>query len=97
MKIDAELIEKLAHLSKIELKEEEKEEMITELEKMIQFIEKLDELNTEGIPPLTHMSTESINREDEVKGEIAQKDVFQNVENKSSDYFQVPKVIKKEF
>jgi aspartyl-tRNA(Asn)/glutamyl-tRNA(Gln) amidotransferase subunit C len=50
------LIEKLAHLSRLELKEAEKEEMKIELQKMIGFIDKLNELDTAGVEPLLHMS-----------------------------------------
>ena len=50
------LIEKLAHLSRLELKEAEKEEMKIELQKMIGFIDKLNELDTSGVEPLLHMS-----------------------------------------
>lgn len=95
MKIDQELIEKLAHLSRIELQPDEKAEMHQELEKMIHFIEKLDELNTDGITPITHLCTDThFTRKDEVQGELSLNEVFRNA--KGENYFQVPKVIKKE-
>jgi aspartyl-tRNA(Asn)/glutamyl-tRNA(Gln) amidotransferase subunit C len=73
------LIEKLAHLSRLELKEAEKEEMKIELQKMIGFIDKLNELDTSGVEPLLHMSENvDIFRKDEVSGQISKEDVFKN-------------------
>ncbi|HEV2830470.1 MAG TPA: Asp-tRNA(Asn)/Glu-tRNA(Gln) amidotransferase subunit GatC [Hanamia sp.] len=90
------LIEKLAHLSRLELKEAEKEEMKIELEKMIGFIDKLNELDTTGVEPLLHMSENvDIFRNDEVAGQISKTDVFKNAPLHDGDFFKVPKVIKK--
>ncbi len=90
------LIEKLAHLSRLELKDEEKEEMKTELEKMIGFIDKLNELDTTGVEPLLHMSENvDIFRNDEVSGQISKEEVFKNAPLHDDDFFKVPKVIKK--
>ena len=90
------LIEKLAHLSRLELKEAEKEEMKIELEKMIGFIDKLNELDTTGVEPLLHMSENvDIFRDDEVSGQISKEDVFKNAPLHDGDFFKVPKVIKK--
>ena len=90
------LIEKLAHLSRLELKEAEKEEMKIELEKMIGFIDKLNELDTSGVEPLLHMSENvDIFRNDEVSGQISKEDVFKNAPLHDGNFFKVPKVIKK--
>lgn len=90
------LIEKLAHLSRLELKEAEKEEMKIELQKMIGFIDKLNELDTTGVEPLLHMSENvDIFRNDEVSGQISKEDVFKNAPLHDGNFFKVPKVIKK--
>jgi aspartyl-tRNA(Asn)/glutamyl-tRNA(Gln) amidotransferase subunit C len=90
------LIEKLAHLSRLELKEVEKEEMKIELQKMIGFIDKLNELDTSGVEPLLHMSENvDIFRNDEVSGQISKEDVFKNAPSHDGSFFKVPKVIKK--
>ena len=89
-------IEKLAHLSRLELKEAEKEEMKIELQKMIGFIDKLNELDTSGVEPLLHMSENvDIFRNDEVSGQISKEDVFKNAPLHDGNFFKVPKVIKK--
>lgn len=90
------LIDKLAHLSRLELKEGEKHEMKIELEKMIGFIDKLNELDTTGVEPLLHMSENvDIFRKDEVSGQITKEDVFKNAPLYDDSFFKVPKVIKK--
>lgn len=96
MKVNDALIEKLANLSRLEFDEAEKEEIKTDLEKMIGFIDKLNELDTSGVEPLLHMS-ENVNvfRKDEVRGEIGKKDVFKNAPLHDNEFFKVPKVIKK--
>ena len=78
MKVNDALVEKLANLSRLEFDEAEKEEIKNDLEKMIGFIDKLNELDTTGVEPLLHMS-ENINifRKDEVNGEHKQERGFQ--------------------
>jgi aspartyl-tRNA(Asn)/glutamyl-tRNA(Gln) amidotransferase subunit C len=96
MNVNDALIEKLANLSRLEFDETEKEEIKNDLEKMIGFIDKLNELDTTGVEPLLHMS-ENVNvfRNDEVKGEINREDVFRNAPLHDKEFFKVPKVIKK--
>jgi len=90
------LIDKLAHLSRLEFEEDEKEVIKNDLEKMIGFIDKLNELDTTGIEPLLHMSDNvNVFRTDTVKGEIGRKDVFKNAPLHDEKFFKVPKVIKK--
>ena len=96
MNVNDALIDKLAHLSRLEFSKEEKEEIKNDLEKMIGFINKLNELDTTGVEPLLHMS-ENVNvfRKDEVEGEISKEDVFRNAPSHDDNFFKVPKVIKK--
>ncbi|MEO6845390.1 MAG: Asp-tRNA(Asn)/Glu-tRNA(Gln) amidotransferase subunit GatC [Ginsengibacter sp.] len=96
MDVNDALIEKLAHLSRLEFDEAEKKEIKNDLEKMIGFIDKMNELDTTGVAPLLHMS-ENVNilRKDEVNGEIDKKDVFKNAPLHDGEFFKVPKVIKK--
>lgn len=96
MDVNDALIEKLAHLSRLEFSEEEKQEIKIDLEKMIGFIDKLNELDTTGVEPLLHVS-ENVNifRKDEVQGEISRIDVFKNAPLHDDEFFKVPKVIKK--
>lgn len=96
MNVNDTLIEKLANLSRLQFDESEKEAIKVDLEKLIGFIDKLNELDTTGVAPLLHMS-ENVNifRQDEVKGEISREDVFRNAPMHDEEFFKVPKVIKK--
>jgi aspartyl-tRNA(Asn)/glutamyl-tRNA(Gln) amidotransferase subunit C len=96
MNVNDALIEKLANLSRLEFNEEEKEEIKNDLEKMIGFIEKLNELDTAGVEPLLHMSDNvNVFRKDIVNGQLSRKDVFKNAPLHDDEFFKVPKVIKK--
>lgn len=96
MNVDDALIEKLANLSRLEFAEEEKEDIKKDLEKMIGFIDKLDELDTTGVEPLLHMSSNiNIFRKDEVQGELKREDVFKNAPLHDGEFFKVPKVIRR--
>ena len=96
MDVNGALIEKLANLSRLEFMEDEKEEIKNDLQKMIGFIDKLNELDTTGVEPLLHMS-ENVNifRKDVVNGEIPTEEVFKNAPLHANGFFKVPKVIKK--
>ncbi|MEO8819801.1 MAG: Asp-tRNA(Asn)/Glu-tRNA(Gln) amidotransferase subunit GatC [Ginsengibacter sp.] len=96
MVVNNALIEKLANLSRLEFAEDEKEEIKNDLQKMIGFIDKLNELDTTGVEPLLHMSGNvNVFRKDIVNGEISRKDVFKNSPVQDDEFFKVPKVIKK--
>ena len=96
MEVNDALIEKLAHLSRLKSDDAEKAAIKNDLQSMISFVEKLNELDTTGVEPLIHMS-ENINvlREDEVKGSITQEEALKNAPLHDDRFFKVPKVIKK--
>lgn len=96
MEVNIALVEKLANLSRLSFDENEKESIKIDLQRMIQFVEKLNELDTTGVEPLLHMS-ENVNilREDEVKGSIDRSAGLQNAPVQDGTFFKVPKVIKK--
>ena len=96
MKIDNALVERLAELSKLEFETEEKERIKTDLQNIFNLVEKLNEVNVEGVEPLIYMSEErNVLRKDVVQGEVPKVEALLNAPQKDSDYFKVPKVIKK--
>ena len=96
MKIDNALVDKLAELSKLEFDEERKESVKTDLQKIVDMIDKLNQVNVDGVEPLIYMSDEvNVLRADEVKGQVSKEDALLNAPQKDSDFFKVPKVIKK--
>ena len=96
MKIDTETVDKIAHLARLEFENEEKEQISKDLNNMLGFIEKLNELDTNHVEPLIYMSDEvQVLREDIVTQLISQNDALKNSPKHDSDYFKVPKVIEK--
>lgn len=95
MKVDDKLVEHLAHLSRLELDETSREKMKFDFKKILDFVTKLEEVDTSGVDPLVYMSKETnVLREDEVKGMVSQKEALQNAPKKDTDYIRIPKVIK---
>ena len=96
MEVNEALVDKLANLARLKFDESEKESVKNDLQKMIQFVEKLNELDTTGIEPLLHMSGNvNVLRADEVKGSISREDGLKNAAVHDDHFFKVPKVIKK--
>ncbi|MGB3007838.1 MAG: Asp-tRNA(Asn)/Glu-tRNA(Gln) amidotransferase subunit GatC [Chitinophagaceae bacterium] len=94
MEISDAMVEKLAHLSRLQFNDSEKQEIKTDLQRMIGFVEKLNELNLDGMEPLLHMSEEvNVLREDEVKGSVSRSAALQNAPLHDDQFFKVPKVI----
>jgi aspartyl-tRNA(Asn)/glutamyl-tRNA(Gln) amidotransferase subunit C len=96
MEVNNELVTKLARLSRLHFSEVEKDAIREDLQKMISFVDKLNELNTEGLEPVLHMSSE-VNklRTDEVRGSVTATEALSNAGGKHGDFFTVPKVIRK--
>jgi len=96
MEVNDAMLEKLALLSRLQFIETEKAEIKNDLQRMIVFVEKLNELNLEGVKPLLHMSEEvNVLREDEVKGSVSREEALKNAPVHDEQFFKVPKVIKK--
>jgi aspartyl-tRNA(Asn)/glutamyl-tRNA(Gln) amidotransferase subunit C len=94
MKVDSTLVQKLATLSRLEFSEEQEAKMIQDMNRMLDFVEKLNELDTENVEPLIYMSDEiNVLRKDIAEQKISHKDALKNAPKKDSDYFRVPKVI----
>lgn len=96
MKIDDKMIEKISGLAYLEFAENEKEKIRQDLEEILTFIEKLNELDTENVEPLIYLSeNKNVEREDRVSPTISHEDAMRNAPEKSGRFFKVPLVIKK--
>ena len=96
MEVNNKLIQDIAKLSKLKFDDSAEEKMKVDLEKMIDFVDKLNEIDTEGVDPLIYMSEEvNVLREDKVTEATSQEDALKNAPEKDSDYFKVPTVLKK--
>jgi aspartyl-tRNA(Asn)/glutamyl-tRNA(Gln) amidotransferase subunit C len=104
MDITPELIDKLAQLAKLDFSPEEKAALISELEKITGFMDKLRELDVQGVPPLTYLSdtiytltaeNREVPRPDVPEPSLSHEAALQNAPKRDSDYFRVPKVLDK--
>lgn len=94
MKIDKETLDKIAHLSRLEINDNEVDKILQDMNRFVAFVEKLNEVDTEGVEPLTTMSHEVNSlREDEVKPHMDHAYALTNAPQKDADYFRVPKVL----
>jgi aspartyl-tRNA(Asn)/glutamyl-tRNA(Gln) amidotransferase subunit C len=96
MEVNDLLVEKLATLARLSFNDQEKVEIKADLQQMISFIEKLQEVNTDGIEPMLHMSSNTnILRDDIVRGSVTREEGLKNAPDSDGTFFKVPKVIKK--
>jgi aspartyl-tRNA(Asn)/glutamyl-tRNA(Gln) amidotransferase subunit C len=96
MNIDKQTIYKVADLARIDVKEQEVEGLISEMSKILTFMEKLNELDTEHVEPLIYMNPEvNVWRDDVLKQEITVKEGLMNAAKHNEEYFMVPKIIEK--
>lgn len=94
MKIDKDTLHKIAHLARLELKSEEEATLVQSLESVLSWMEQLNELDTTGIEPLTHISAEiNVMREDTPAGHLPRTQALYNAPAHDDVYFKVPKVI----
>jgi len=94
MQINSETIDKIAHLARLNIDPSEKEEIAKDLGQILSWMEKLNELDTQSVEPLIHMSAE-INafRSDLESAPLDAKTALKNAPAKDEHYFKVPKVI----
>ena len=96
MEVTDELVQKIAHLARLEFHESDNEQIKKDLQQMLTFIEKLNSLDTEGVEPLLHISdTINVLREDKVEGMITRDLALMNAPMHDHEFFKVPKVINK--
>ena len=96
MEVNNKLIQDLSRLAKLKFDEQAAEKMKGDLDKIIGFVNKLSEIDTEGVEPLIYLSEEvNVLRVDEIKHEISQENALKNAPQKDSDYFKVPTVLRK--
>ena len=94
MSTDIQTIRKIAHLARLEFNEEKEQEMLQDLNKILNWVDQLRELDTESVEPLIHMSEEvNVVREDLAQNTVSHDEALKNAPKKDSDYFRVPKVL----
>ena len=96
MKIDNKLISDLAKLAKLDFNEKSSLDMQDDLKKIIGFVKKLSEINTDNVEPLIYLSEElNVLRDDKEVENLSQETALKNAPKKDSDYILVPKILNK--
>jgi len=87
-------VEYVAKLAKLKLSQAEKKKFQKELNKIISYIDQLNQVDTADVPPTSHvMPLENVLREDQVKPSLTQEQALANAPDKKDGHFKVPKVI----
>lgn len=96
MTIDKQTIDKVANLARIAIEDKEVDTLMADMNKILTFMEKLNELDITGVAPLVYMNTEeNVWREDGVKQEITIEEGLKNAARHNENFFMVPKIIEK--
>ena len=94
MSIDKDTVKHISKLARISLDEKKIHSLSNDLTSIMQFIEKLNKLNTDKIIPLTSIINASLkSRKDEVKDGKIREQILKNSPEKNEEFFVVPKVI----
>ena len=94
MAIDLKTVKHISKLSRISLDDEKAKKLEADLNSIFAFIEKLDELDTKNVEPLTSIAETILQlRKDEIKSSNIREQVLKNSPEKNKDFFVVPKVV----
>ena len=94
MSIDLKTIKHISKLSRISVDEKRAEKLADDLNSIFEFIEKLNELKTDDVKPLTSIAETTLKfRPDEIKSKNIREQIIKNSPEDNEDYFVVPKVI----
>ncbi len=94
MAISKEEVEYVARLARLRLSEEEKERFTHQLDQILEYIQQLNQLDTENVLPTSHvLALKNVWREDEVKASLPLPEVLSNAPQADEKFFLVPKVI----
>lgn len=95
--LNRDTIRYLTELSRIACTDEEQESLLVDMQKILSYIEKLSEIDTEGVTPCNHVLEEIVNvmREDVTGDTLSREEFLANAPDKTGGYIRVPTVIKK--
>jgi len=94
MAVTVEDVERVAYLARLKFSEEEKERFISQLNRILDYIAQLEELDTEEVPPTSHvLPLRNVFREDEARPSMPREELMANAPAEHMGYFKVPRVI----
>lgn len=94
MAITVEDVRYIAELARLSFSEEEERRLVGEMSAILDYMKKLSELDTTGVPPMAHvLDLENVFREDKAEQRISREEALQNAPDADGTYVRVPKVI----
>jgi aspartyl-tRNA(Asn)/glutamyl-tRNA(Gln) amidotransferase subunit C len=94
MSLDEATVARIARLARIDVPEAERAPLAAELSRILQWIEQLNEIDTEGVPPMTSVIAMRLaSRDDRVTDGGRPEDILGNAPERQDDYFVVPRVV----
>jgi aspartyl-tRNA(Asn)/glutamyl-tRNA(Gln) amidotransferase subunit C len=94
MTIDLKTIKHISKLSRISVDDKKADKLAVDLNSIFNFIEKLNELNTDNIEPLTSVAETTLKlRTDEIKSKNIREQILKNSPEENEDFFVVPRVV----
>lgn len=94
MSISIKDVEHVAKLARLELSEQDKEKFTGQLNSILKFAEKLNELDTENVEPTSHvLDIKNVVRQDEVKASLPREEALRNAPSQEDGHFKVPPII----
>jgi aspartyl-tRNA(Asn)/glutamyl-tRNA(Gln) amidotransferase subunit C len=94
MTIDLKTIKHISKLSRISVDDKKADKLVGDLNSIFDFIEKLNELNTDKVEPLTSVAETTLKlRADKVKSKDIRDQILKNSPDENEDFFVVPKVV----
>lgn len=92
--VDKKIVEYVANLARIGINASETEYLSGQLSKILDYIDKLKELNVDNVEPMRGLNLKNnIFRKDEPVNSAAQEDILKNAPSREGNYFKIPKVI----
>ena len=94
MKIDKNTINKIARLSRIKLEDKESEDYIADLNSILDWVDQLNEVNTDNIEPLSNISSSILPKRVDLSKDVnSSEEILKNAPDKLEGFFAVPKVV----
>ncbi len=94
MKVDQEALQKIAHLARLDIRPEEQADLIKSLNGVLTWMEQLNEVDTTGVEPLTHIAdSTNVLRDDTVGNHLPREQALANAPRHDDQFFEVPNVM----
>ncbi|PSQ95851.1 MAG: Asp-tRNA(Asn)/Glu-tRNA(Gln) amidotransferase GatCAB subunit C [Bacteroidetes bacterium SW_9_63_38] len=94
MAISREEVQHVAQLARLSFSDDEEERMAEEMSQILNHVDKLNELDTSGVPPMSHvLDVTNVFRDDTIESRIDQEQALEPAPETDGEHFQVPKVV----